>query len=144
MMTISEKVAYVTGLAEGMKIDASTNEGKLALAMIDILKDIAEELDVIDETLDDMAEVVSELEEDLEELEDEIFGELDELGFGGFNIEGDELYEITCSECENTISVDMSMLDNGAINCPNCGERIEFGIDIIDTSDPSDEDFDDE
>jgi DNA-directed RNA polymerase subunit RPC12/RpoP len=107
--------------------------------MIDVLKDIAEELDIIDETLDDMADVVSEMEEQIEELENEIYGALDDYGFDGFGFEGDDLYEITCSECDNTISVDMSMLDNGSINCPNCGEKIEFDIDFIDDVDPLEE-----
>ncbi|MCL1831607.1 MAG: hypothetical protein FWG45_01695 [Oscillospiraceae bacterium] len=128
-MTISEKVAYISGMAEGMKIDDSTNEGKLALALLDVLKDVAEELDMIDETLDDMADVVSELEEQLEELEEEIYGDMD--GYDGFGFGDDDLYEITCRECDNTVSVDMSMLDNGSVNCPNCGEKIEFDIDFI-------------
>jgi len=129
-MTISEKVAYIKGMADGMKIDDSTNEGKLILALLDVLNDVADELDMIDETLDDMADVVNDLEEQIEELEAEIYGDIDDMGFDGLGF-GDDLYEITCSECDNTVSVDMSMLDDGSINCPNCGEKIEFNIDFI-------------
>jgi DNA-directed RNA polymerase subunit RPC12/RpoP len=137
-MTISEKVAYIKGLAEGLKIDDNTNEGKIILALLDVLSDVAEELDMIDETLDDMADVVSELEEQIEELEEEIYGDLG--SFDGFGMDGDELYEITCRECDNTVSVDMSMLDNDSVNCPNCGEKIEFDIDFITDSDSEDDD----
>ena len=126
-MTISEKVAFIAGLAEGMKIDEETDQGKLNLAIIDVLKDIADELDEIDETLDDMAEIVGELEEQVEELEDDVFG----CDCHDFDFEGDDLYEITCRSCENSVAIDMSMLDDGAINCPNCGEKIEFDIDFI-------------
>jgi len=127
-MTVSEKVAYIKGLAEGMKIDESTNEGKITLALLDILKDIARELEAIDEELDDMADVVDEIEEDLCKLEDEVYGDLDLDDYGD-----DDLYEITCRNCDNTISVDMSMLEGGKVTCPNCGEVIEFDIDIIDS-----------
>jgi DNA-directed RNA polymerase subunit RPC12/RpoP len=124
-------------MANGMKIDDSTNEGKLALALLDVLKDVADELDMIDEKieemdeeLDEMAEIIGDLEEQVEELEAEIYGDLDDMGLDGLGF-GDDLYEITCSECDNTVSVDMSMLDDGSINCPNCGEKIEFNIDFL-------------
>ena len=39
-MTVSEKVAYLKGLAEGLGIKDSTNEGKLMLAVIDVLESI--------------------------------------------------------------------------------------------------------
>ncbi|MCL1789020.1 MAG: hypothetical protein FWG33_01545 [Oscillospiraceae bacterium] len=126
-MTISEKVAYIMGLAEGMKIEADTNEGKLTLAMLDVLKDIAEELETVDETLDDMAEIVADIEEQVEELDEELFGG----AYDDYDFDEDDLYEITCRKCNNTVAVDMSMLDDGAVNCPNCGEKIEFDIDFI-------------
>jgi len=128
-MTISEKVAYIKGLAEGMKIDDSTNEGKLTLAMLDVLKDISHDLEDIDETLDDMAEIVGDIEEIVCELEDEVFGdgEYDDYDFD----DDDDLYEIVCSNCDNTVAIDMSVLEDGAFNCPNCGEKIKIGVDFI-------------
>ena len=39
-MGISEKVAYLKGLAEGLKLDAESNEGKLFAAIIDVLEDM--------------------------------------------------------------------------------------------------------
>ena len=39
MMTTAERVAYLKGLMEGMKVDDSTNEGKLFNLIADILAD---------------------------------------------------------------------------------------------------------
>ena len=36
-MNISEKVAYIKGLSEGLSLDETTKEGKLIAAIIDIL-----------------------------------------------------------------------------------------------------------
>ena len=45
-MTIAEKVAYLKGLAEGLDVTAeSSKEGKLINMMMDILQDIALELE---------------------------------------------------------------------------------------------------
>ena len=44
-MEITEKVAYLKGLAEGMELDTNKKEGKLLAAMIDVLEDIPLELE---------------------------------------------------------------------------------------------------
>ncbi len=46
-MTIGEKVSYIKGLAEGLKVDDSTNEGKILGAILDVLGDISAELDSV-------------------------------------------------------------------------------------------------
>ena len=38
-MTLTEKVAYLKGLMEGLNINKETAEGKVLLAMADILED---------------------------------------------------------------------------------------------------------
>ena len=43
-MEILEKVAYLKGLAEGLGLDTKSKEGKLFTIMMDILDDIALEL----------------------------------------------------------------------------------------------------
>ena len=43
-MGIAEKIAYLKGLAEGLKLDEETKEGKVLLAVIDVLADISDEL----------------------------------------------------------------------------------------------------
>ena len=49
-MEISEKVAYLKGLAEGLNLDTESKEGKLIAAIIDVLDDMAEKFaDVEDE-----------------------------------------------------------------------------------------------
>jgi len=134
-MTISEKVAYIKGLAEGMKIDDKKDEGKLFLAMLDVLTDMAEELEILDEDLDGMAEVVADIEELVEEIEEEVFGG----DYEDYDFDGDDLYEITCSKCDNTVAVDLSVIEDSTVNCPNCGEKIEFDIDFISDCDCCDD-----
>ena len=42
---IKEKVAYLQGLAEGLKIEESSAEGKVLFHIIDVLDDITDALD---------------------------------------------------------------------------------------------------
>ena len=58
-MTIAEKVSYIKGLTEGMKIDTATNEGKVLAAILDVLGDIALNIEDIDSDLADLTASLS-------------------------------------------------------------------------------------
>ena len=122
-MTITEKVAYLRGLAEGMKLDSSTNEGKLTLAIIDTLDDIALTVSDLEDTVAELSAQVDEIDDDLGELEDEVYSDGCDDEDEDFD---DTLYEVECPSCGDIICLDEGMLDEGEIDCPNCGEKLEF------------------
>ena len=136
-MSITEKVAYLKGLAEGMDLDTEKKEGKLLAAMIDVLEDIALELADIEDAQEELGEGLDAVSDDLEDVEDLLYGEddedddesdyeLDDLG------EDEDCYATTCPTCEETIYFDESVLEDGAVICPNCGEKLEFDLDSLD------------
>ena len=122
-MTITEKVAYLRGLAEGMKLDSSTNEGKLTLAIIDTLDDIALTVSDLEDTVAELSAQVDEIDDDLGELEDEVYSDGCDDEDEDFD---DTLYEVESPSCGDIICLDEEMLDEGEIDCPNCGEKLEF------------------
>ena len=54
-MTVTEKVSYLKGLAEGLGIDESEKNGKMIKAIIDVLEDFGEFLPASDESMMDNA-----------------------------------------------------------------------------------------
>lgn len=129
-MSITEKVSYIKGLAEGLNLDEATKEGKILLAMIDVLKDIAYQVEDIDNDLNDMAEVVGDLDDSVLELEEEVYGRC-ECGHDhdcDCDDDDEDFYELTCPKCQNTITVDFDVIATGGILCPNCGEPLEFDL----------------
>ena len=70
-MTISEKVAYIKGLAENAGFDENESKDKVVKAIIDVLEDIAGAVGEINEQLD-------AVDEDLAALEDDYYEEYDE------------------------------------------------------------------
>ena len=126
-MTISEKVAYIKGLAEGMKLDADKDENKLILNILDVLADLATDLEDTECGLEELSEQVDAVDEDLDALETEFYDECDDCC--GCD---DDLYEITCPACETEFEVDEDTLLDGSIECPNCGETLEFDIECED------------
>ncbi len=133
-MTITEKVAYLKGLMDGLEIDKATKEGKILAAMADILEDIAltvadncDQLDAIDEDLDNLEEFVYEGEFfDDEDDDDFCDGFCDDCdGCDDFDYDEYE-YEIECSNCHEVIFIDESAFEEGkTFECPSCGTVLE-------------------
>ena len=135
-MEIMERVAYLKGLAEGMELDMDKKEGKLLAAIIDVLEDIALDLEDLWDNTVELAEGLDVVSDDLEDVEDIVYDEFDEDDFDDEYYE-DELdededcYATTCPTCEEEIFFDESILEDGEVVCPNCGEKLEFDLESL-------------
>ena len=144
-MGITEKVAYLKGLMEGMKIDTETNEGKILSAMVDILEDIGLELEDLWNAQGELEDGLDVVSDDLEDVEDTVYGEdEDEESFDDEYYEDDaeedeDCYATTCPTCEETIYFDESVLEDGEVICPNCGEKLEFDMSSLEEDSDDDQ-----
>ncbi len=130
-MTVIEKVAYLRGLADGLKLTDTTAEGKVLLNVIEVLDDLALSVTDLEDAVEELGEVVDAIDDDLQDVEDALYEEDDEDEDYDFD-EDEPLYEVKCPTCGDTICVDESMLCEGEIDCPNCGEKLEFDLDDLD------------
>ncbi|MCL2019104.1 MAG: hypothetical protein FWG70_05020 [Oscillospiraceae bacterium] len=121
------KLTELNSLVKSLKLSEENPQDKLFLAITNAINEIWGTLAGHDETFDGMAEVISDVEESVYELENEVFGE-DIPGLGDYGDFDDDIYDITCSNCDNTITVDYDAFDEGVVACPGCGEVIEFTI----------------
>lgn len=125
-MTLTEKVAYLKGLAEGMNLDKDAKETKLFECVVDILEDMAGTVTELDEDLAEVEDYVDEIDEDLGDVESLVYDDECDCCCG------DETYEVECPSCGETIYLDDAMLDEECIECPSCGEKLELDIDFGD------------
>ena len=141
-MEITEKVAYLKGLMEGMELDTEKKEGKLLAAIIDVLDDIALELEDMKDYADELGDGLDAVSDDLEDVEDVIFGEDEDEEDEEFDEDEDDedCYATTCPTCEETIYFDESVLEDGQVICPNCGEKLEFDTSSLDESEEDEDD----
>ena len=132
-MTLLEKVAYLKGLTEGMKISEKDDNGKIILSIIDLLDDISLSVEDLEDEVAEITEYVTELDEDLGELEEEYY-ELDDDCDCDCDCDDceDMIFEAKCPACGEEVCFDEDVLNGGEINCPNCGEKLEFDLDDID------------
>ncbi len=127
-MTITEKVAYLKGLLEGLGVDADSKEGKIWKAVMDVLADVALSVEDLEATVQEMGEQVDTIDEDLDALETEYYDDCD-CDCDCDCCDEDEFYEVTCPACDECFDVDEETLLDGGVDCPACGEHLEFDID---------------
>jgi DNA-directed RNA polymerase subunit RPC12/RpoP len=214
-MKLPEKVAYLKGLMDGMKIDETSDNGKLFSCISEILEDVALQIEDLQDQVDEVVEAVDDIDADLADMGEFMFGDeyeddeddddidldldladedifppsLDYDGIGeemfdeeddeetdlgdieafadddddsieelvlpeiddeddddiesidlpdsdsedlsedeDIPLETEELYEVICPTCKDKIHLTESMLATGSIDCPGCGEHLEFDL----------------
>ena len=159
-MNLTEKSAYIKGLADGLEFDKTTKEGKILAALLELVDEmtaeiasIKKDIEEIDEDLDYLDEYVEELDDDLQAVEDFLDDEVelyeddldededDEWDYeecdgdcescDGCDCADEDYYEIVCPSCGETVCFDQE-LDPENLLCPACGEK--FGC-IVDEDD---------
>ena len=101
-MEISEKVAYLKGLAEGLNLDTDSKEGKLIAAIIDVLDDMAEKFVDIEDELCDVEDGLDAVSDDLSDVEETLYFALedDDEDDEDEDDEEEECFMTNCPECE--------------------------------------------
>ena len=159
-MTIVEKAAYLKGLTEGLGVDPESRDGKLWGALIDLLADVAHEIEDLQSGSLDLADALDEMGESLGALEEQVYDldrpedlfdpenddwledeeddeedaetdEADEAEEDGeilFPDFDNVLYDVVCPVCGEEITLDEELLSEGSIECPGCGETLEFDL----------------
>ncbi len=118
MGNLKEKVAYLQGLTQGLNVNSQSSEGKLLLNIIDVLDDMAEELQTMQVVQQDLENYVETIDEDLTDLEEEIYEE---------TAEDDEFVEVKCPSCHETVTFESDILEDDTeveVSCPYCGEIV--------------------
>jgi len=136
-MTISEKVAYLKGLAEGLDLDTEkSKEGKLISVMIGILEDISLSIEELEENALDLGEEIDVLSDDLADVEEILFDDEEDDDDEDEDDEeeyDDDWFEVECPNCEEPLIVDDEALAEGMIQCPNCATKysLDFSDDVV-------------
>ena len=128
-MTVTEKVAYLKGLAEGLSLDESKPETKIINAMLDVLDELALTVTDLEDGMDLISEQLDAVDEDLDELESFVYEELDDCCCDDCcDDEEEEYYDVECPSCGEVICVDRDILEEGSICCPKGNELLEFEV----------------
>jgi formylmethanofuran dehydrogenase subunit E len=157
-MKLTEKIAYMKGLLDGMELDGSTKEGKAILQMAEVMEEMGVYIDDLQSQVDELTELCDLLDKDLGEVETDLYCDDDEdIEFDDDDDEDDDFalgevlpadyddfayddddedfdevqYVVNCPSCDETVNLSERQLEEGSMICPHCGELLEFNYDNI-------------
>ena len=119
MSKLTDRISYLKGMADGMKLNMDKDANKLMMEMLTVMGEMAEEMAAMTEAHNDLNEYVESIDDDLANLEETLFGE-DEL-------EEDE-EELLDGEDDDELGEDDLIL----YACPHCGSELEFHASDVD------------
>lgn len=122
MSKLTERVSYLKGLADGLKLNADDTAQKLLLELLPLVSDMAEQLETVNETVDEVCDYVEAIDDDLADLEETLFGDDDEEDEED---EEDELISYACPHCGYELEFKASDVDfDEDYLCPACGKSV--------------------
>ena len=168
-MKLTEKIAYMKGLLDGMELDGSTKEGKAILQMAEVMEEMGVYIDDLQSQVDELTELCDLLDHDLGDVESDLYCDDDDDDFGDDDDDEDDdedfeigqvlpadyddyayddddedfdevQYVVNCPSCDETVSLSERQLEEGSMVCPHCGELLEFNYDNIETDISADAD----
>ncbi len=122
MSNLTDRASFLRGLAQGMQLNKESNEGKLLTEIIDVLGEMAKEMEKLQEAYDELNEYVESIDDDLADMEEVLFGEEDEEEDAEDIDDDDEDDEDDDEEEGDTISY----------ACPHCGHELQFNAGDVD------------
>ena len=139
MSKLTDKVSYLKGLADGMKLNMDKDANKLIMEILGALGEFADEMQAMADAHDELNEYVESIDDDLADLEDTLFGD-EEEDEDEEDVEMDDIITYACPECGHEIEFHADDVDlSEDYLCPACGKPIFPEIE----EDDEDEDEDD-
>ena len=121
-MSMMEKAMYLKGLCDGLEPDKTTKEGKLIAALLDMVTEMAAEMDDMQAEICELKDYCEELDEDLGDVEEVLLDLDDEDEDDDFDDLSDDDDDDDDLECDG--------------NCAGC----DFDCGFDDLSDDEDDD----
>ena len=124
MSKLTDKVSYLKGLADGMKLNMDKDSNKLIMEILGALGEFAEEMQALSDAHDELNEYVESIDDDLADLEDTLFGD-EEEDEDGEDVDEDDMITYACPECGHEIEFRADDVDlSEDYLCPACGKPI--------------------
>ena len=126
MSKLTDKISYLQGLAEGMKLNPDKDSHRLILGILDVLGGVGESFEALAESHEELSDYVESIDEDLADLEADLYDDENEEQAED---EEDENFESTIEyerpHCGTMIPLDPDNVDfDEDALCPECGKEL--------------------
>ena len=125
MSRLTDRISYLQGLAEGMKLNPEKDSHRLIIGILEVLGEVGESFEALAASHGELSDYVESIDEDLADLEADLYDDEDE----DVAEEDDEPFESTieyeCPHCGAMINIDPDDVDfDEDTLCPECGKDL--------------------
>ena len=78
MSKLTDKISYLQGLAEGMKLNPEKDSHRLFQGILEVLGEVGDSFEALAESHGELADYVESIDQDLADLEADLYDEEDE------------------------------------------------------------------
>lgn len=132
MSDLRRRVSHLVGIAERYDLRDSGREGRVLAEAIDVLREIALEVDEVSNSQLEIEEYLEEVDTDLMSLEENLYlgmdddGDDDDDAWESVSEEDNSYIELECPVCELDSSYNEGLFNQDGIrlSCPHCGNVV--------------------
>ena len=78
MSKLTDRISYLQGLAEGMKLNPEKDSNRLILEILDVLGEVGDSFEALAESHGELSDYVESIDEDLADLEADLYDDENE------------------------------------------------------------------
>ena len=107
MSRLTDRISYLQGLAEGMKLNPDKDSHKLILGILEVLGEVGESFEALAESHGELSDYVESIDEDLADLEADLYDDEDEeLAEEDEDQAFEGVIEYECPHCGASVEID--------------------------------------
>ena len=126
MSQLTDKISYLQGLAEGMKLNPEKDTHRLILGILEVLGEVGESFEALAESHGELSDYVESIDEDLADLEADLYDDEDEdVAEDPEEEPFESTIEYECPHCGAMVNIDPDDVDfDEETVCPECGKDL--------------------
>ena len=126
MSKLTDRISYLQGLAEGMRLNPDKDSHRLIMGILDVLGEVGQSFEALAESHGELSDYVESIDEDLADLEADLYDDEDEdIAEDEDDGEFESTIEYECPHCGAVINIDPDDVDFDEESlCPECGKDL--------------------
>ena len=126
MSRLTDRISFLQGLAEGMKLNPDKDSHRLILGILEVLGEVGESFEALAESHGELSDYVESIDEDLADLEADLYDdENEDVAKKETDDEFEGVIEYECPHCGEKIEIDPDEVDfDEEALCPQCGKEL--------------------
>ncbi len=129
MSKLTDRISYLQGLAEGMRLNPDKDSHRLILEILSVLGEVGDSFEALADAHAELSDYVESIDEDLADMEADLYDDEDEDVAEEEDDEEDDFegsqIEYECPHCGAMVQIDADDVDfDEDTKCPECGKDL--------------------